>query len=162
VREGRHGFFQALIVLAGAAVNTGTVSGSRGMPGRHGCHLGGRRPALRRGLPARRRHAQQHLRQPEPAAALSRRAAGVQRGDERAVRAERLFFFGAFQGAVVRQTPASNKAWVFTDAMLAGDFTALASPAWQFIFNGRATGLSLADFLTGQQRLRHAAPGQLP
>jgi len=42
---------------------------------------------------------------------------------------DKLFFFGGFQGAVIRQTPASNLAWVFTDAMLAGDFSALASPA---------------------------------
>ena len=41
----------------------------------------------------------------------------------------KLFFFGAFQGTTVRQQPAANIAWVPTAAMLAGDFTAFASPA---------------------------------
>ena len=41
----------------------------------------------------------------------------------------RLFFFGGYQGTVVRQQPASNIAWVPSTAMLAGDFTAFASPA---------------------------------
>ena len=41
----------------------------------------------------------------------------------------RLFFFGKFQGTTVRQQPAANIAWVPTPAMLAGDFTAFASPA---------------------------------
>jgi hypothetical protein len=42
---------------------------------------------------------------------------------------DRLFFFGAYQGTVVRQTPAANIAFVPTAAMLAGDFTAFTSPA---------------------------------
>ena len=42
---------------------------------------------------------------------------------------DKLFFFGAFQGTVVRQTPSANIAWVPTAAMLAGDFTAFTSPA---------------------------------
>jgi len=42
---------------------------------------------------------------------------------------DKLFFFGAYQGTVVRQTPASFVAFVPTPAMLAGDFTAVASPA---------------------------------
>ena len=42
---------------------------------------------------------------------------------------DKLFFFGAFQGTVQRQTPASYVGWVPTPAMLAGDFTAIASPA---------------------------------
>jgi hypothetical protein len=42
---------------------------------------------------------------------------------------DKLFFFGGFQGTIVRQTPASFVAWVPTPAMLAGDFTAIASPA---------------------------------
>ena len=42
---------------------------------------------------------------------------------------DRLFFFGGYQGTIVRQTPAANIAWVPTAAMLAGDFTAFASPA---------------------------------
>ncbi len=41
----------------------------------------------------------------------------------------RLFFFGAYQGTVVKMQPADNIAWVPTPAMLAGDFTAFASPA---------------------------------
>src|SRR6266850_340163 len=41
----------------------------------------------------------------------------------------KLFFFGAYQGTQVRQQPAANIAWVPTAAMLAGDFTAFASPA---------------------------------
>ncbi|MBI4886693.1 MAG: TonB-dependent receptor, partial [Acidobacteria bacterium] len=42
--------------------------------------------------------------------------------------ADRLFFFGGYQGTYIRQTPTSNLAFVPTPAMLAGDFTALASP----------------------------------
>jgi hypothetical protein len=42
---------------------------------------------------------------------------------------DRLFFFGAYQGTAVRQTPATNIVRVPTAAMLAGDFTAFASPA---------------------------------
>jgi len=36
----------------------------------------------------------------------------------------RLFFFGAYQGTLVRQTPAANITYVPSAAMLAGDFTA--------------------------------------
>ncbi|MBM3819452.1 MAG: hypothetical protein FJW14_10635 [Acidimicrobiia bacterium] len=43
--------------------------------------------------------------------------------------ADRLFFFGGYQGTFARQTPAANIAWVPTPAMLAGDFTTRASPA---------------------------------
>jgi hypothetical protein len=42
---------------------------------------------------------------------------------------DKLFFFGAYQGTITRQTPASYVGFVPTAAMLAGDFTALASPA---------------------------------
>jgi hypothetical protein len=42
---------------------------------------------------------------------------------------DKLFFFGAYQGTIQRQTPASYVGFVPTAAMLAGDFTALASPA---------------------------------
>src|SRR5262245_48922073 len=42
---------------------------------------------------------------------------------------DKLFFFGAYQGTVVRQRPTSNIEYVPTAAMLAGDFTAFASPA---------------------------------
>ena len=41
----------------------------------------------------------------------------------------KLFFFGAYQGTTTRQTPSSNISHVPTPAMLAGDFTAFASPA---------------------------------
>ncbi len=41
----------------------------------------------------------------------------------------KLFFFGAYQGTLVRQTPAGNITWVPSVAMLQGDFTAFASPA---------------------------------
>jgi hypothetical protein len=41
----------------------------------------------------------------------------------------KLFFFGAYQGTTLRQVPSDNIAWVPTPAMLAGDFTAFASPA---------------------------------
>jgi hypothetical protein len=40
-----------------------------------------------------------------------------------------LFFFGAYQGTVLRQTPADATTKIPTAAMLAGDFTAFASPA---------------------------------
>ena len=42
---------------------------------------------------------------------------------------DRMFFFGAYQATRVRQTPASFISWVPTAAMLAGDFSAYASPA---------------------------------
>jgi hypothetical protein len=42
---------------------------------------------------------------------------------------DKLFFFGAYQGTRLRQRPADEIAWVPTAAMLAGDFTTVASPA---------------------------------
>jgi hypothetical protein len=42
---------------------------------------------------------------------------------------DRLFFFGGYQGTIIRQTPTSNIDFVPTAAMLAGDFTQVASPA---------------------------------
>ena len=42
---------------------------------------------------------------------------------------DKLFFFGGYQGTVRRQVPASNIAYVPTPQMLAGDFTAITSPA---------------------------------
>jgi hypothetical protein len=185
-----------LIVLAGAAVNTGTVSGSRGMPGtvaisvagglrfgvayqldgamhnntydnqnlplpfpdalqefsvatsglsaQNGMHSGASVSAVTKSGTNRftgnlfefmRHH---RFNSPEEFAAVGPDGKKASDGLVRnqfggtlggPIVNDRLFFFGAFQGAVVRQTPASNKAWVFTDAMLAGDFTALASPA---------------------------------
>jgi hypothetical protein len=43
--------------------------------------------------------------------------------------ADRLFFFGAYQGTFVRTTPADILSKVPTAAMLAGDFSAFTSPA---------------------------------
>jgi len=42
---------------------------------------------------------------------------------------DKLFFFGGYQGTPTRQTPADRISYVPTAAMLAGDFTAFASPA---------------------------------
>ena len=42
---------------------------------------------------------------------------------------DRLFVFGGYQGTKTRVSPTDNLAWVPTAAMLAGDFTAFASPA---------------------------------
>ena len=47
---------------------------------------------------------------------------------------DRLFFFGGYQGTYLNQAPNDNVAYVPTAAMLAGDFTAFASPACN---NGR-------------------------
>jgi hypothetical protein len=44
------------------------------------------------------------------------------------IRRDRLFFFGAYQGTRTRQLPTDNIAFVPSAAMLAGDFTAAASP----------------------------------
>jgi hypothetical protein len=41
----------------------------------------------------------------------------------------KLFFFGAYQGTTTRQTPNDNISYVPSAAMMAGDFTAFASPA---------------------------------
>jgi hypothetical protein len=45
------------------------------------------------------------------------------------IKSDRLFFFGAHQSTLVRQTLPDNIGFVPTAAMLAGDFTAFASPA---------------------------------
>jgi hypothetical protein len=44
---------------------------------------------------------------------------------------DRFFFFGAFQGTKIRETPPSFRARIPTAAMLAGDFTTFASTACQ-------------------------------
>src|SRR5256712_12786950 len=41
----------------------------------------------------------------------------------------KLFFFGGYQGTTIRQDPADTQAFVPTPAMMAGDFTAITSPA---------------------------------
>jgi hypothetical protein len=51
---------------------------------------------------------------------------------------DRLFVFGGYQGTKTRVEPTDNLAWVPTAAMLAGDFTAFASPACN---SGRAITL---------------------
>ena len=50
----------------------------------------------------------------------------------------KLFFFGGYQETTVRQDPADRQSFVPTAAMLAGDFTAFASPACN---NGRQINL---------------------
>src|SRR5439155_19133825 len=41
---------------------------------------------------------------------------------------DKLFFFGAYQGTIRRQLPATNIMFIPTAQMLAGDFTAFTSP----------------------------------
>src|SRR5437667_4601553 len=43
--------------------------------------------------------------------------------------ANKLFFFGGYQGTTLRQDPSDTRSFVPTAAMLAGDFTAFTSPA---------------------------------
>ena len=45
------------------------------------------------------------------------------------IKTDRLFFFFGYQGTNTRVNPTDNRAFVPTAAMLAGDFTAFASPA---------------------------------
>ena len=58
---------------------------------------------------------------------------------------DRMFFFGGYQGTRLRQQPSANITYVPTAAMLAGDFTAFASPACQ----GRQVNL-LAPFVNNR------------
>jgi len=51
---------------------------------------------------------------------------------------DKLFFFGGYQGTTLRFRPADQIAWVPTAQMLAGDFSAFASPACN---NGRQVNL---------------------
>src|SRR5437868_29545 len=46
-----------------------------------------------------------------------------------AIKKNKLFFFAGYQGTTLRQDPEDNISFVPTAAMLAGDFTAFASPA---------------------------------
>src|SRR5262249_25806405 len=48
---------------------------------------------------------------------------------DRPIQKDKLFFFGGYQGTTIRQTPVATTAYVPSTAMLAGDFTAFASPA---------------------------------
>src|SRR5438093_7459122 len=45
------------------------------------------------------------------------------------IKKNKLFFFGGYQGTPLRQDPTDVVTYVPTPAMLAGDFTDLASPA---------------------------------
>src|SRR2546427_1880640 len=45
------------------------------------------------------------------------------------IKANKVFFFAGYQGTNTRVLPTDNRAFVPTAAMLAGDFTAYASPA---------------------------------
>jgi len=55
------------------------------------------------------------------------------------IKKDKLFFFGGYQGTNTRVIPTDNRAYVPTAAMLAGDFTAYASPACN---NGRQITLT--------------------
>jgi hypothetical protein len=52
---------------------------------------------------------------------------------------DRLFFFGGYQGRIEKSNPATTISYVPTQAMLNGDFTAIASPACN---GGRQLGLA--------------------
>jgi hypothetical protein len=41
----------------------------------------------------------------------------------------KLFFFGGYQGTIIRQDPANNQSFLPTPAMMAGDWTTFTSPA---------------------------------
>lgn len=45
------------------------------------------------------------------------------------IQTNKLFFFGGYQGTIIRQDPSDIRDFVPTAAMLSGDFTAFASPA---------------------------------
>src|SRR5579871_3249764 len=60
----------------------------------------------------------------------------------------KLFFFAGYQGTIQRSEPGQNFAWVPTQAMLAGDFTAAASAACQ---NGKQLTLSAAEGFVGNK-----------
>ena len=66
----------------------------------------------------------------------------------------KVFYFGAFQGTMTRQRPADSLAFVPTASMLAGDFTAFASPACN---NGRQITLA-APFGTNGQPANKVSP----
>ena len=62
------------------------------------------------------------------------------------IKHNKLFFFGGYQGTTIRSDPASRKFFVPTTAMLAGDFTTIASPAC----NGGRTIALKAPFVNNQ------------
>jgi hypothetical protein len=67
------------------------------------------------------------------------------------IQTNKLFFFGGYQGTIIRQDPSDLRDFVPSPAMLAGDFTAFASPACN---GGRQITLR-APFVNNQ-----IAPGQ--
>ena len=69
---------------------------------------------------------------------------------------DRLFFFGGYQGTSARQTRQRQCAFVPTAAMMAGDFTAVASPACNA---GRQVTLR-APFVEQPDRSRAVQPGR--
>ena len=66
--------------------------------------------------------------------------------------ADRLFFFGAYQGTKTDERPSEDVRFVPTAAMLAGDFTQLASAACRH----RAARITLAAPFVGNQHLPDA------
>jgi hypothetical protein len=54
------------------------------------------------------------------------------------IKKDKMFFFTAYQGTLIRQAPVATTVFVPTPQMFAGDFTAFASPACQ---NGRQVTL---------------------
>ena len=70
---------------------------------------------------------------------------------------DRLFFFGGYQGTNTRVNPTDNIAYVPTAAMLAGDFTAFASPACN---SGRQIALR-APFVNNRVDPRLFSPAAL-
>jgi Carboxypeptidase regulatory-like domain len=58
------------------------------------------------------------------------------------IKKNKLFFFGGYQGTIQRSEPTQNIAYVPTAAMLAGDFTAIASPLCN---NGRQITLAASQ-----------------
>ncbi len=71
--------------------------------------------------------------------------------------ANRLFFFGGYQGTFVRQTPTTAFEFVPTPAMLAGDFSAIASAACN---SGRAVALR-APFVNSRVDPSQFSPASL-
>src|SRR5436190_4959883 len=70
---------------------------------------------------------------------------------------DRVFFFGAYQGTRRRQIPVDNISFVPTAAMLAGDFTSLASPAC----NGGRTVALRAPFVNNTVARSALSPAAL-
>src|SRR5262249_7462429 len=61
---------------------------------------------------------------------------------------DKLFFFGGYQGTLLRSDPPTSIAYVPTSAMLAGDFSAVASPVCN---GGRQITLAAAQGFVNNQ-----------